>query len=42
MKKAQGKKLDVVEMRMLRYMCGVTKLDEIRNKRIRRTTKSEK
>ena len=33
-KKAQEKKLEVVEMR-----CGVTKLDKIRNERIRGTTK---
>ena len=39
MKKAQGKKLDVAEMRMLRWMSGVTNLDRIRNERIRRTTK---
>ena len=38
-KKAQEKKLDVTEMRMLRWMSGVTKLDRIRNGRIRRTTK---
>ena len=31
MKKAQEKKLDVAEMRMLRWMSGVTKLDRIRN-----------
>ena len=37
--KAQEKKLDVAEMRMLRWMSGVTKLDRIRNERIRGTTK---
>ena len=35
----QEKRLEVVEMRMLRWMCGVTKLDKIRNERIRTTTK---
>ena len=38
-KKAQEKKLDVAEMRMLRWMSGVTKLDRIRNARVRGTTK---
>ena len=38
-KKAQEKKLDVAEMRMLRWMSGVTKLDRIRNERISGTTK---
>ena len=38
-KKAQEKKLDVAEMRMLRSMSGVTKLDKIRNERIRGTAK---
>ena len=38
-KKAQEKKLDVAEMRMLRWMGGVTKLDRTRNERIRGTTK---
>ena len=36
---AQEKKLDVAEMKMLRWMSGVTKLDRIRNARIRGTTK---
>ena len=39
LKKAQEKKLEVAEMRMLRWMCGVTKLDKIRNERMRGTTK---
>ena len=38
-KKAQEKKLEVAEMRMLRWMCEVRKLDKIRNERIRGTTK---
>ena len=38
-KKAQEKKLDVAEMRMLRWMSGVTKLDRIMNERIRGTMK---
>ena len=38
-KKAQEKKLDVAEMRMLGWMIGVTNLDRIRNERIRGTTK---
>ena len=37
LKKAQETKLDVAEMRVLRWLCGVTKLDMIRNERI--TTK---
>ena len=37
-KKAHEKKLDVAEMRMLRWMSGVTKMDRIRNERIRGTT----
>ena len=39
MKKAQEKKLDVAEMRMLRWISGVTKLDSIKNERIKGTTK---
>ena len=38
-KRAQEKKLDVAEMKMLRFACGVTKMDRIRNDRIRRTIK---
>ena len=38
-KKAQEKKLDVAEMRMLRWMSGFTKLDRIWNERIRGKTK---
>ena len=38
-KKAHEKKLDVAEMRILRWMSGVTKMDRIRNERIRGTTK---
>ena len=38
-KKAQEKKLDVADIRMLRWMGGVTKLDGIRNARIRETKK---
>ena len=38
-KRAQEKKLDVAEMRMLRWMSRVTKLDRIGNERIRGTTK---
>ena len=38
-KKAQESKLNVAEMKMLRWMCGVTRLDKIRNERIRGTVK---
>ena len=37
-KKAHEKKLDVAEMRMLRWMSGFTKMDRIRNERIIRGT----
>ena len=39
LKKAQESKLEVADMRMLRWLCGVTNLDKIRNERIRGTTK---
>ena len=39
MKKAHEKKMEVAEMKMLRWMCGVTRLDKIRNEKIRGTTK---
>ena len=35
----RSNKLDVAEMRMLRWISGVTNLDRIRNERIRGTTK---
>ena len=38
-KKAQEKKLEVAKMRMVRWICGFSKLDKIRNERIRGTTK---
>ena len=38
-KKTQEKKLDVAEMRMLRWMCGVTRRDRIRNEVVRGTKK---
>lgn len=39
LKKMQERRLDVAEMRMLRFMCGVTRMDKIRNERIRGTVK---
>ena len=38
-KKAHEKKMKVAEIKMLRWMCGVTRLDKIRNKKIRGSTK---
>ena len=35
LKKAKENKLEVAEMRMVRWMCGVMKLDKIRNERIK-------
>ena len=38
-RKRMVKKMDVSEVRMLRWMCGITEMDRIRNERIRGTTK---
>ena len=38
-RKAHDRKLDVNEMKMLRWMCGITKTDRVRNVRIRGTAK---
>ena len=38
-KTAWEKKIEVAEKRMLRWMCGVTKLDKIRNERLKGTLK---
>ena len=38
-KKTQDKTLDVAEMKKLTRICGMTKLDTIRNERIRETAK---
>ena len=39
LKKSEEKKMDVVEMRMLRWMVGVTRRDRVRNDYIRGTVK---
>ena len=38
-KKAHEKKMEVAEMKMLRWVCGVTRLDKIGNEKIRGSTK---
>ncbi len=40
--RAQAKKLEVADMRMLSFLCGVTKKDSVRNERIRGATKVAK
>ncbi len=42
LKKAHEQKLDAAQMRMLRWMCGVTKLARIRNEKIKGQQKWKK
>ena len=39
LKKMEERRLDVTEMRMLRWMSGVTRMDRVRNEHIRGTVK---
>ena len=39
LKKTEARKLDVTEMKMLRWMSGVTRMDRVRNDHIRGTVK---
>ena len=38
MAEAENKKFNVVEMRCLRSMCGVTRMDQVRNEEVQRRT----
>lgn len=42
LKKIQDRNLEVEEVKMLIWMCGVTKLDKSRNKKIRGTVEAER
>ena len=39
LKKTEGRKLDVAEMKMLRWMCGVTRMDRVKNEHVRGSVK---
>ena len=42
LKKAEARKLDVTEMKMLRWMSGVTRMDRVKNDHIRGYSKSHR
>ena len=42
LKKTEGRKLDVAEMKMLRWMCGVTRMDRVKNEHVRGSVKVSK
>ena len=39
LKKTEGRKLDMAEMKMLRWMCGVIRMDRVKNEQVRGSVK---